>query len=758
MSLELIKTSVYFLTGSFLIFLAITISRDNFSNKLNRITGAMLLFAGLGPIFMAMGTIIDFSSLSNTDIENSMIFNLHYIWELFFPLLLLFSLSFPNDRLKQLKQQRYQYLVFIPQLMHLIILLFFAKLMGFMELLRVTNRPESFSTAILKPLGVVVSWLMTIFSFVRTYQDNIFGGINILYAVMAIYFLETGKKYLTNPHLLKQTKIVLWATRIGLGLFLIAQLGAFIFPYSFSHEIKSIIIIIALITGSVILIFATIRYQFLDVRLIFRQSFVYSITSAVLVGAYIFIVVESKRILKPIFGDQTQVVSYAFIILLLLLFQPINNWIDDIIRSMFIRTRTDYRNVLERFSRQVISLFDPIRLRQIIDETLKTTLLVEKIFFVLYDDKVKEYALVVNEDNPKQILINRDDLMLKGINLLNSPTYYHTLDEYGDNSKLADFLTKNRIKLILPLKDAEQLLGFLALTRKVAGYRYSKEDLNLLGVLSNQIVSALTNARLYVDSLEKIRLQEEVTMARQIQLDLLPAQPPRLNCLQISAHSIPSRTVGGDFFDFIQINEKKIGIVIADASGKGMPAALMIAQTQAFLRSEVTNGNPINRVLKNMNQHLVNSSSPEKYVTLFYGELDTSSGLFHYANAGHNYPIWVNANGEIKLLKTGGPIIGALPYLEYQADSIQLSEGDTLFLFTDGLAEAMDNDEKEYTEERIRKFITSHRELDPNSLIDSILQDVRSFDPTYPPRDDTTIIALKVNKGFPNNGQQTQTI
>ncbi|NOY88029.1 MAG: hypothetical protein GXO93_01405, partial [FCB group bacterium] len=110
MSLEVIKTSVYFLTGSFLIFLAITISRDNFSNKLNRITGAMLLFAGLGPIFMALGTIIDFSSLSNTDLENSVIFNLHYVWELFFPLLLLFSLSFPDDRLKQLKQPRFQYL------------------------------------------------------------------------------------------------------------------------------------------------------------------------------------------------------------------------------------------------------------------------------------------------------------------------------------------------------------------------------------------------------------------------------------------------------------------------------------------------------------------------------------------------------------------------------------------------------------------------------------------------------------------------
>jgi sigma-B regulation protein RsbU (phosphoserine phosphatase) len=302
------------------------------------------------------------------------------------------------------------------------------------------------------------------------------------------------------------------------------------------------------------------------------------------------------------------------------------------------------------------------------------------------------------------------------------------------------------------MKDTEHLLGFLALTSKVAGYRFSPEDYNLLGVLSNQMVSALTNARLYVDSLERIRLQEEVTMARQIQLDLLPSAPPKLDCSIIVADSTPSRTVGGDFYDFIPIEgTNRIGIVIADASGKGMPAALLIAQIQAIIRSEVNNGNSISSMLKHMNQQVAMATSSEKYVTLFYGELDFEKNEFHYANAGHNYPILARANGEVHLLETGGPIIGAFPFMEYASTSVKLEPDDVLFLFTDGLSEAMDANDVEYGEERIRRFICEHRDQEPQKLMDLIVEDVRSFDPTYPPQDDTTIVTLKMTRNGPKS-------
>jgi len=727
-----------------LIILAVMVTRDNFASRLNRVTGTMLLFAGMGTVFVGLGVIIQ-QSTAAASFESSTIYRLRYVWELFFPLLLLFTWIFPVDRLKEFKHLRIRYLIFLPQIMHIVLCLFFEQLANAVQFLESSAQEGGFSSVILQPLSKLSSLLFILMDLIRSYQTTIFGMVHIFYLLVAIYFLESGKKLITNPRLLTQTRIVAWGTRIGAGLYTAAFFGFVFLPEKIPTELRLGLSLVALLTWAGYLIFATIRHQFLDVRLVFRQSFVYTITSAILVGVYVLVVVQSKQILTPMFGEQAEVVSYAFIILILLLFQPINNSIDNLIRSMFIRTRTDYRNVLERFSRQVISLFDPQKLRQIIEETLKTTLLVERVQFVLFDDAVREYAILPGDDHPRRIVLSRDDLMLRGINLLNTPTYMHSLSDYQEGSPLATFLEEHRVRLVLPLKDANNLLGILALSDKAAGYHYSPEDINLLGVLSNQMVTALTNARLYVDSLERMRLQEEVTMARQIQLDLLPSQPPTCDSFTISALSTPSRTVGGDFYDFIRIDDHRTAVVIADASGKGMPAALMIAQIQAIVRSEVNNGSPIADMLRNMNQQILHCSSAEKYATLFYGELDVQSNRFCYANAGHNYPILVRSDGSMELLKEGGAIIGALPHMEYMSCDIQLQPQDILFFFTDGLSEAMNTEENEYGEERIRNMVLEHRNENPQALVDMILSDMRSHDSTYPPRDDTTVIAIKMN-------------
>jgi len=745
MNSEFIKIIAFTLTGGFLVFLAITIVRDNLVNRLNRITGAMLFFAGLGPLFMAMGMIVSQSPEASVGFKNSTLYNLQYVWELFFPFLLLFSWIFPENRLMGFRYSRLRNLIFLPVILHLFLLLFYRQISGLLGSLKVDANSEGFSRIILIPVERLFSLILFAIGSVRTYHTIIFELLNVLFILTAVYFLESSRRLVTNPRLLTQTRVVFKGIRIGLGIYLVSVIGPLFFQQFFTDAVTSILLVIASATGVGIFAYATIRYQFLDVRLHFRQSFVYTITSALLVGVYILLVLQSKKLLQPLFGAQTEIVSYSLIILILLCFQPINNAIDSFLRSIFIRTRTDHRSVIERFSRQVISLFDPQKLRQIIEETLKTSLLVERVYFILYDDEIEEYAVLLSDDFPRRLPLNRDDLLLRGINMLDSPTYLHSLTDYMENSKLAGVLQERGVRLILPMKDANHMLGFLALTGKVAGYRYSADDFNLLGVLSNQMVTALTNARLYVDSLERARLQEEVSMARQIQLDLLPSSPPTLETANISVHSTPSRTVGGDFFDFIRIDDQRIGIVIADASGKGMPAALMIAQIQAIIHSEVNNGNRISTMFNNMNQLIAEATSPEKYVTIFYGELDVTCGELAYCNGGHNYPVLARADGKVELLKTGGPLVGALPHMEYTSTSIRLNPDDILFMFTDGLSEAMDKDEHEFGEERIREMVSTNRSNSAQEIMDCILNDVRMYDPTYPPRDDTTIISLKLN-------------
>jgi len=734
-----------FLVGAVLVFLAITIARDNISHRLNRVTGAMLFFAGLGPIFMGLETVISQSEVSRLVMENSAYYNLRCLWNLFFPCLLLLSWTFPVNRLAGFKLRYLPMIIFVPQLMQTLIMFFHDNVSEFLGSLRADPTQQGFTSLLLKPVGEIASWLQLLLSAIHSYDTVIFGLINLLYALVAIYFIESHRRSIANPRLSSQARIVAWSLRVGLGGYLLAFVGTLFYAQSFDPTLRSLVLVTAIAIAAAMFVYGTIRYQFLDLQLVFRQSVVYTLTSALLVGGFILIVNRSEQLLTPLFGQQAEAVSYVFIVVLLLMFQPVNSGIDNIIRSLFIRTRTDPRHILERFSRQVISVFDPPRLRQIIEDTMKTAILVETVTLVMYDDEVEEYAVVASGDSARRIVLDREDLMLRGINLLDAPTYYRSLGDFKENSKLAKILDEHRTQLIVTMKDADHLLGFLALSKKAAGYRYTPEDLNLLEVLSNQMVSALTNARLYVDSLERIRLQEEVSMARQIQLDLLPKSPPSTGQLVVSARSDPSRTIGGDFYDFVELPDDRIAVVIADASGKGMPAALMIAQIQALIRSEINNGTRIDVMLRNMNEQMARATSAEKYVTLFYGELDCNRGEFHYANAGHNYPVIARKDGSIELLKEGGPIIGALQGMEYESATVKIDPDDVLFLFTDGLSESMDEQEREYGEERIRKFIVDHRTCTPVELVESIVNDARQFDPTDPPRDDTTLIALKLN-------------
>jgi sigma-B regulation protein RsbU (phosphoserine phosphatase) len=748
MQFELAHTLIFFLTGGFLIFIAITITRDNFASLANRAGGAMLFFAGLGPLSLALGYVIDSSTAGQAAFHESTLYHLHHVWEFFFPSLVIFSWLFPIDRLHRFRYPGVRYLIVIPQLMHLSLVLMYQRLVGLLNTLVEKSAGESFTGMLLKPFAWVFEQLMLFVAYIRLHEQVIFGLINLGYVLAAVYFFESGRRFLTNPRLQDQTRLLVWGMRLSLGLYTLAFLSLNFWSSQYAGQAGVYLLIAAIVIGGGFIVNAIIRHRFLNVQLFFRQSMINTLVSSVLVGLYILMGIYSKDLLQPVLGDQAEVVSYLFIVLMLLLFQPIISWIDNIIRSMFMRTRTDYRNIMERFSRQVISNFEPTQLRRTIEEIFKTSLLVDRVFFVLYDDSVGEYAILKSDDYPRRTVLDRQDLMLRGINLLDSPARYSTLAAYQDSSRLAEVLNELEIRVILPLKDAQHMLGFVALSSKSAGYHYSAEDFNLLGVLSNQMVTALTNARLYADSLERMRLEEEVNMARQIQLDLLPAKPPECRMSIIAANSTPSRTVGGDFYDFITMREQnRLGIVIADASGKGMPAALMVTQIQAILRSEVNNGNSIEIVLRNMNQQVVTSTSAEKYVTLFYAELDMNNCVLRYANAGHNYPLLIRADGSIELLEIGGPVIGAFPNIEYQAASVQLHCDDVLFFFTDGLSEAMNTDGQEYGDARIRQFLIERRRLNPQEILDQIREDVLRHDPSHPPQDDTTIIALKMTDG-----------
>jgi len=745
-SINFILTTVYFIFGGVFLFLAFSVVRNNLSNRLNRITGLMLFFAALGPILLALGTIVKPNVSAEAPFEEYIIYNLLYTWELFFPAFLLFSMAYPVDRLTRTRWPKLRYLIFLPHVFHLLLVVVFNdpdKILGLLDI----ESGDGFISLIVEPLSYILKWIVLGFTLVLSSEKTLFSTINIIYLAIGIYFLVRGRNQIPSDELKKQSTIFIYGVSTALCLYSIGFILPQILSLEISETARTIILLLTLIFGGASIIWSIVRYQFLDVTVLVRQSLAYTITSGLLVGLYILIVSRVNKLITSLFGGQTEIANIAFIVIALILFQPINIQLDNLIKKFFIKGSTDYRNILQQLSRRLISVLDPIQLRNMIEKTLKSTILVDKTYFILFDDKLDEYVLLPSGDQPEKIIIDRSDIFLGGVGQLEAPTMISSLSQYRQESALSNEMEKRRIQLILPLKDADHLLGFLALTEKVSGYRYNAEDRTMLGVISNQLVTVLTNARLYVDSLEKQRLDEEMAMARQIQLDLLPKQPPSSESFSISAFSVPSRTIGGDFYDFIPKGDDTFGMVIADASGKGLPAALLVAQVQAMLRSEIGNNNNISNILGNINRYVSELTASEKYATLFYGEFNSKSREFRYANAGHNHPILVRANGSHEMLDKGGIIIGAFNNASFEDDVTIINKDDILFLYTDGLSEAMNKDEEEYGEERIINYLIDKRTLSTNYIIEGILKDVRQFDETYPPRDDTTLIALKAFGG-----------
>lgn len=742
---QLIFAVIYFALGAGLIFLAVLIVRDSARIRLNRVTSAMLFLAGLGPIFAALGTVIS-PYQTAAPLKESYIYNLFYIWELFFPAFLYFSWIFPYDRLAG-KRIRWRILVFVPHVFHVLLVLFLSDTDKILDFLTIEPGQSGLLGSILEPIASILTWLMIPVGLILQSHKNFFALVNLVYVILAVTYLFRGMKHVEAPRLRKQVRVIIMGIHFSLGIYILISILPNLFALEISDTLRAMLTALSLAVGAGSIAWAIIRYQFLDIRLIVRQSLVYTISSAFLVGVYVVIITQLSDIMESFLGQSVPIINVAFIVVALILFQPINNQIDNVIKRMFIRDKTDYRNIMNRLSSRIINILDRAQLFRVVEDTLKSNMMVNGVGFAIYDDSRQAYLYFPKWDAEGDRLANTDP-MLGAIGQLKTPTFYDRIQTWRRGSALATVLQTGGVQLIVPLNDGEHLLGFIVLTDKVTGFKFSYEDITLLSTLANQMLVVLTNVRLYRESLIKQRLEEEMNLARKIQLNLLPENPPRGEGFSVAAHSQPSRTVGGDFYDFVVTDENGgFAVVIADVSGKGMPAALLAAQIQAALRAETSYRRHVSETIASVNKIIVGlSSSSGKYATLFYGVYCPLTREFEFSNAGHNFPVLVRSDGSHQFLSVGGTIIGAFDGTSYEAQKIKLEPNDILFCYTDGLSEAQNHSQEEYGENRILEYIKEHRSEPADLIKEGILKQVNQFAGTMAPEDDTTIVILKINE------------
>jgi sigma-B regulation protein RsbU (phosphoserine phosphatase) len=277
---------------------------------------------------------------------------------------------------------------------------------------------------------------------------------------------------------------------------------------------------------------------------------------------------------------------------------------------------------------------------------------------------------------------------------------------------------------------------------KLNGY-FSNDDIKFLDLLSLDACLAIENSRLFKEAVEKERLEKELEVAASIQKMILPKTIPQVEGFEIAGMNIPTKQVGGDYFDVIPLPGGKVALVIADATGKGVPAALLISTLQACLRAYLESNLRLEELMLRVNRVIFRNSTDNKFISFFIGILDPSSKKLEIVNAGHNPPL-IARNCNLINLPNTGVLLGCFESAEFVRKDYLLESNDVLVMFTDGITEANNAKGETYGDERLEKMIIENCNMTAHKLKDAIYKDVKLFEGGAEQTDDITMLIVKV--------------
>ncbi len=307
---------------------------------------------------------------------------------------------------------------------------------------------------------------------------------------------------------------------------------------------------------------------------------------------------------------------------------------------------------------------------------------------------------------------------------------------------LRDALSSARFALVVPLAAGDRLSGLVAVGERPGGRGFAEEDLDFAAALGRQAQAALEGARAHRLRVEKERQDRELQIAREIQQSLFPKTWPQAAGFEVVARSRSCYEVGGDYYDFIPLEGGRLGLVIADVSGKGTPASLMMASVHAWLQAMAGTARP-SQVLERLNRFLYANTQTSRYVTLFYGELDPARRSLAYVNAGHVPPYLRRADGGESRLLAGGPVLGLLEEVALEAGEIELAPGDLLAVVTDGVTEAASPGGDEFGDERVRLSLAASADGGAALALEALVAAVDGWAGAAGCTDDLTALILR---------------
>jgi sigma-B regulation protein RsbU (phosphoserine phosphatase) len=562
----------------------------------------------------------------------------------------------------------------------------------------------------------------------------------------------------------RRLEVLLAGSVVGLGSILVIWAVLPYFHIADPNENRWLLFlsIVLMLFFPLTLAYVVIVQRAMDVRLILRQSLQYTLARR---GVLVLQAVLSAALFAALAALVTShALNYVLTVLLmgagvwsLFLLNGVMQRVGRFIDRRFFRDTYQADQILGELADKVRTIVEAKPLLETVTKRISEALHVQPITILLSGDGPYRPAYALGMESISDLSFPNNAATVHHLKREQQPLRVYFDDASGwlyspeTSAEERERLLALRAELLLPLTVREDLIGFVALGQKRSEVPYSGSDLRLLNSVATQTSLALEVSRLTeaisAEAAQRERLNRELEIAREVQERLFPQRLPVVAGLDYSVECRPAREVGGDYYDFLELPGGNLGIAIGDISGKGIGAALMMANLQACLRGQAPTVRDLPELLSRVNRMVYEASSANRYATFFYAEYDPQTRQVTYVNAGHNPPIVLRRSGQTCdefRWEIGGAVIGLLPQAFYEMGRFALQPDDAVVLYTDGISESMNAEDDEWGEESLFACAKNCCELSARDVVHRLMGAALQFAAGAPQHDDMTVMVLRV--------------
>jgi sigma-B regulation protein RsbU (phosphoserine phosphatase) len=501
--------------------------------------------------------------------------------------------------------------------------------------------------------------------------------------------------------------------------------------------------------------YSIVRHNLFDADVIIRRTVGYALATVFIIGAYAAVSLVLNVLLEQYQLAESKAFPILFTLVIIFIFNPLRDRLQGWVDRIFFRKEYNSGEIIDKIGSAITHLMEVPQILKMLTQTFMEEMFLETSSVMLVTPDGQQFKVMLADGHRKDEIehqafgretalfqtLEKERRELTLYDLIEDPKYR----EISQSGK-ASFEDLDS-SLIVPLLYQDKVIGSFNLGEKKSGKPFNRDDIELLRQLANQGAIAIENARLFEENLEKQRMEEELNIARDLQMSMLPAECPELAGFQIAAVSTQAQEVGGDFYDFIQMEDERLGIVIGDVTGKSVSGALVMAASRSVFRLLSENTSDVGDIMGRANRRLIKDVKTGMFVALLYALIDPDGKTLSMCSAGQTQPIYCSAeDGSAVLMETEGDNfpLGILGDANYADTRVPLKTGDKIVFYTDGIVEAMNGQKEVFGFDRLIEVVQAAHEKSAEGMLNAILESVGAYVGSAPQHDDLTVIVLGV--------------